>query len=62
MDNRTLCVLLAGFVLQRQLPSPSVSLSLLWCSQLEHQLVRLDFNADDMGNDEIAVIRPLWCS
>ncbi len=59
MENRAVCVLLAGFVVWWRPGSSSASLSLLWCLQLDRQLVRLDFDADDMGADEVAIIR--WC-
>ena len=34
----------------------SWSVSLSGCLQLERQLVRLDFDADDMGADEAAIV------
>ncbi len=55
MENRAVCVLLAGFVVWWR-PVSSATLSVLWRLQFDRQLVGLDFDSDDMGVDEVAII------
>src|SRR5260370_33615255 len=56
MENRAVRVLLAGFVVWWRLGSSFTRLSVFWCLQLDRQLVGSDFDSDDMGADEVAII------
>ena len=56
MENLAVGILLAGITVWWRPGSSFASPSLSWCLQLDRQLVGLDFDADDMGADEVAIV------
>jgi hypothetical protein len=56
MENGSIWVLIAGFVVWWRPVSSCARLSLFWRLQLDRQLVRSDFDSGDMAADEVAIV------